>query len=203
MPGRAARPMASAVDVDGNLWCGWGMGLRPSSTACAYSIRPAKPIGHIDLPERAANLCFGGRLPQPAVHRGEPFALRPLRQPRRASPAADRKNVGVIDSGYAWRRLAASVALSTVGGIGHVVAWPSLCRRCRSISGVQPRRHLLRLHHEYAGLLRRRRSWQAGLGRSPRHRLHLDPERRRPLAGLCGSPPMTSLAGVVSRPPRS
>ena len=33
----------------------------PSSTACASSTPSGKPIGHIDLPERCANLCFGGR----------------------------------------------------------------------------------------------------------------------------------------------
>ena len=31
-------PDGFRVDVDGNLWCGWGMG-RPSSTACGSSIR--------------------------------------------------------------------------------------------------------------------------------------------------------------------
>ena len=29
-----------------------------------------EPIGHIALPERCANVCFGGRLAQPAVHGG-------------------------------------------------------------------------------------------------------------------------------------
>ena len=33
-------------------------------------------IGHIALPERCANLCFGGTLAQPPVHGGEPVALR-------------------------------------------------------------------------------------------------------------------------------
>ena len=47
------------MDVDGNLWCGWGMsagldGVRVFNAAGA-------PIGHIHLPERCANVCFGGR----------------------------------------------------------------------------------------------------------------------------------------------
>jgi len=52
-------PDGFRVDVDGNLWCGWGMtaefdGVRVYNSAGA-------PIGHIHLPERCANLCFGGR----------------------------------------------------------------------------------------------------------------------------------------------
>ena len=38
-----------------------GAWATPGSTACASSIPPAEPIGHIGLPERCANLCFGGR----------------------------------------------------------------------------------------------------------------------------------------------
>jgi gluconolactonase len=52
-------PDGFRVDVDGNLWCGWGMtaehdGVRIINAAGA-------PIGHVHLPERCANLCFGGR----------------------------------------------------------------------------------------------------------------------------------------------
>jgi gluconolactonase len=52
-------PDGFRVDVDGNLWCGWGMtaeldGVRIYNNAGA-------PIGHIHLPERCANVCFGGR----------------------------------------------------------------------------------------------------------------------------------------------
>jgi len=52
-------PDGFRVDVDGNLWCGWGMtdeldGVRVLSAA-------GQPIGHIALPERCANVCFGGR----------------------------------------------------------------------------------------------------------------------------------------------
>jgi gluconolactonase len=52
-------PDGFRLDLDGNLWCGWGM------TAALDGVRifnPAgEPIGHIALPERCANLCFGGR----------------------------------------------------------------------------------------------------------------------------------------------
>ena len=58
--GQGGSPDGFRVDVDGNLWCGWGMGT-PSSTACASSTPKGKPIGHIALPERCANVCFGGR----------------------------------------------------------------------------------------------------------------------------------------------
>lgn len=51
-------PDGFRCDRDGNLWCGWGMGqgldgvrvLNPDGQA----------IGHIHLPERCANVCFGG-----------------------------------------------------------------------------------------------------------------------------------------------
>jgi gluconolactonase len=48
------------VDVDGNLWCGWGMGEHGLDGVRVFAPR-GQPIGHIDLPERCANLCFGGR----------------------------------------------------------------------------------------------------------------------------------------------
>ncbi len=53
------------VDTDGNLWCGLGStGHRdavPSELDGVRVYNPAgKPIAHIHLPERCANLCFGG-----------------------------------------------------------------------------------------------------------------------------------------------
>lgn len=52
-------PDGFRVDVDGNLWCGWGMGKPELDGVMVFS--PAgKPIGRIALPERCANLCFGG-----------------------------------------------------------------------------------------------------------------------------------------------
>ncbi len=48
------------VDLDGNLWCGWGMGDAALDGVRVFN--PAGvPIGHIALPERCANVCFGGR----------------------------------------------------------------------------------------------------------------------------------------------
>ncbi len=53
-------PDGFRVDVDGNLWCGWGMGDPELDGVRVFS--PAgNAIGHIALPERCANLCFGGR----------------------------------------------------------------------------------------------------------------------------------------------
>jgi len=48
------------VDVDGNLWVGWGMGAEGLDGVSIFN-PDGKPIGRIDLPERCANLCFGGR----------------------------------------------------------------------------------------------------------------------------------------------
>ena len=52
-------PDGFRVDVDGNLWCGWGMG-EPSLDGVRIFNHAGAPIGHIRLPERCANLCFGG-----------------------------------------------------------------------------------------------------------------------------------------------
>jgi len=57
--GPQGTPDGMRCDIDGNLWCGWGMtaeldGVRVFTAA-------GEPIGYISLPERCANLCFGGR----------------------------------------------------------------------------------------------------------------------------------------------
>jgi gluconolactonase len=46
-------------DVDGNLWCGWGMGSAELDGVMVFA-PDGVPIGRIALPERCANLCFGG-----------------------------------------------------------------------------------------------------------------------------------------------
>jgi len=53
-------PDGFRVDIDGNLWCGWGMGSAELDGVRIFN-PAAQPIGHIALPERCANLCFGGR----------------------------------------------------------------------------------------------------------------------------------------------
>jgi len=57
--GPKGTPDGFRVDVDGNLWCGWGMG--EAGLDGVHIFNPAGTlIGHIDLPERCANVCFGG-----------------------------------------------------------------------------------------------------------------------------------------------
>ena len=46
------------ADVDGNLWCGWGMGEELDGVVVLSP--EGKLIGCIRLPERCANVCFGG-----------------------------------------------------------------------------------------------------------------------------------------------
>jgi gluconolactonase len=53
-------PDGFRVDVEGNLWCGWGMGNAELDGVRVFD-RNGSAIGHIGLPERCANLCFGGR----------------------------------------------------------------------------------------------------------------------------------------------
>ena len=48
------------ADIDGNRWCGWGMGNDEPDGVMVISPH-GKMIGRIALPERCANLCFGGR----------------------------------------------------------------------------------------------------------------------------------------------
>ena len=52
-------PDGIRCDVDGNLWCGWGMG-RDDLDGVRVFAPDGVAIGHITLPERCANLCFGG-----------------------------------------------------------------------------------------------------------------------------------------------
>jgi gluconolactonase len=57
--GPKGTPDGLRVDVDGNLWCGWGMG-EPALDGVHVFNPDGRLIGCIDLPERCANLCFGG-----------------------------------------------------------------------------------------------------------------------------------------------
>src|SRR5258707_1262003 len=52
-------PDGFRLDVDGNLWMGWGMGSEALDGVNVFNSE-AKLIGRIELPERCANLCFGG-----------------------------------------------------------------------------------------------------------------------------------------------
>jgi gluconolactonase len=51
-------PDGLRVDEDGNLWCGWGTG--PGLDGVRVFAPDGTAIGHIDLPERCANVAFGG-----------------------------------------------------------------------------------------------------------------------------------------------
>ena len=57
---KGGTPDGFRVDVDGNLWCGWGMWTAELDGVRVFTPK-GEPIGHIRLPERCANLCFGGR----------------------------------------------------------------------------------------------------------------------------------------------
>jgi gluconolactonase len=54
-------PDGLRCDVDGNLWCGWGMGSEELDGVVVYNPQ-GKLIGRIRLPERCANVCFGGKM---------------------------------------------------------------------------------------------------------------------------------------------
>ncbi len=54
-----------AVDTQGNVWCGFGSSGTPGADATALDgvrvyDRDGRPLAHVHLPERCANLCFGG-----------------------------------------------------------------------------------------------------------------------------------------------
>jgi gluconolactonase len=57
--GLGGTPDGIRCDIDGNLWCGWGMGAPELDGVNVFNPGGAL-IGRIALPERCANLCFGG-----------------------------------------------------------------------------------------------------------------------------------------------
>ena len=57
--GAKGTPDGFRVDVDGNLWCGWGMGEAGLDGVHVFNPE-GRLIGRIELPERCANVCFGG-----------------------------------------------------------------------------------------------------------------------------------------------
>jgi gluconolactonase len=57
--GPGGAPDGMRCDIDGNLWCGWGMGSPELDGVLVFNPH-GKPIGRIALPERSANVCFGG-----------------------------------------------------------------------------------------------------------------------------------------------
>jgi len=54
----AETPDGFRCDTDGNLWCGWGTGEGLDGVVVFNP--EGKRIGAISLPERSANICFGG-----------------------------------------------------------------------------------------------------------------------------------------------
>lgn len=64
--GPKGTPDGFRLDMDGNLWCGWGMGEAGLDGVHVFN-SSGKQIGRIDLPERCANVAFGG------VHRNRLF----------------------------------------------------------------------------------------------------------------------------------
>jgi gluconolactonase len=57
--GPGGTPDGMRCDVDGNLWCGWGMGSAELDGVNVYA-PDGDQIGRTALPERCANVCFGG-----------------------------------------------------------------------------------------------------------------------------------------------
>ena len=57
--GPKGTPDGMRCDIDGNLWCGWGMGDADHDGVMVFA-PDGVAIGRIALPERCANVCFGG-----------------------------------------------------------------------------------------------------------------------------------------------
>ena len=57
--GPRGTPDGLRVDTEGNLWCGWGMGAEELDGVHVFN-PDGRLIGRIELPERCANVCFGG-----------------------------------------------------------------------------------------------------------------------------------------------
>jgi len=58
--GPGGTPDGMRCDIDGHLWCGWGMGTEELDGVLIFAPDGTK-IGRIALPERCANVCFGGK----------------------------------------------------------------------------------------------------------------------------------------------
>ncbi len=193
--GPGGSPDGFRVDVDGNLWCGWGMGSDDLDGVRVFN-SSGKPIGHIDLPERCANVCFGGRyrnrLFMAASH--SLYALYVNTQ----GALGGLSIMSGVESSYAWWRLAASVTLSTVGGIGMwclVVALPS----------IQQDLGITRADISFAYTMNTLGFFAGGVtwgkhGRPARHRPHRDPERHGPGHRLRDRAARALAAAVRHRP---
>jgi len=59
--GPGGTPDGMRCDVDGNLWAGWGMGSDELDGVMVFN-PDGHAIGRIALPERCANVCFGGAM---------------------------------------------------------------------------------------------------------------------------------------------
>ncbi len=58
--GPGGTPDGIRCDIHGNIWAGWGMGTPELDGVMVFNPE-GTAIGRIALPERCANLCFGGR----------------------------------------------------------------------------------------------------------------------------------------------
>ena len=56
--GPQGTPDGIRCDIEGNVWAGWGMS--EALDGVRVFAPDGAPIGHIALPERCANICFGG-----------------------------------------------------------------------------------------------------------------------------------------------
>ena len=74
------------VDTDGNVWCGWSGG--EAEDGVAMFAPDGTMIGRILLPERCANVCFGGRSATACSWRRASRSTRSMSRPR-GSWAAD------------------------------------------------------------------------------------------------------------------
>ena len=77
--GPGGSPDGFRVDVDGNLWCGWGMGDAELDGVRVFS-PSGQPIGHIALPGALREPVLRRPPPEPPLHGGESRALLPLRE---------------------------------------------------------------------------------------------------------------------------
>jgi gluconolactonase len=126
-------PDGFRCDVDGNLWCGWGMGSAEQDGVKIFDPN-GKAIGFIALPERSANVCFGG------VKRNRLFmAASHSVYSRRAGRVRKRRR-------HAWHEVCQQRLGSarSCGGFylqRNCPAFGSFSRRCRRVSRPRcPRR---------------------------------------------------------------
>ena len=128
--GPGGTPDGMRCDTDGNLWCGWGMGSAELDGVMVFA-PDGVPIGRIALPERCANVCFGGLKRKPPLHGRQPVALCALHE-------RSRRGWRVAPAPHGAQAEAGAVPLGERLGVQAVVRVGARAESQELIGGTEP-----------------------------------------------------------------